>query len=277
MASSCSHRQTVLSLMRATKPERSACRAKSAALSRDSGAAGALRVSLLCLVSDANRQLGFADAAGAHEAEQAHAVAQFLYGGTHRLVAAQEFNDRMRRSPLGCVCSHPRRARSPRAGLPGGPGSRAQRLGVSMRRASFGRWLHIQPALQDRHALAELTLHVFGSSKPAVQGDQVAMPGLVAGYFSQQPVQRLDRRLKPALLDLQRGQPMRDGDEPPLDLSAPGRQPIVIGFIAEQAAAAQRQCMFEWTLFFAAERRGIELPLELDHIDPQGHPNVARM
>src|SRR5438128_1394516 len=37
MASSCSQRQTVLSLMRATRPERSACRATSATLRRASG------------------------------------------------------------------------------------------------------------------------------------------------------------------------------------------------------------------------------------------------
>ena len=35
IASSCSQRQTALSLMRATNPERSACRATSATLSRD--------------------------------------------------------------------------------------------------------------------------------------------------------------------------------------------------------------------------------------------------
>src|SRR5580765_825006 len=110
MASSCSQRQTVLSLMRATRPERSACRATSATLSRDSGRprlAGSSQASaLISTVSSGGKDPRASRAGSLFEARQSLLEETLTPLADHLASGVQARGDLVVVHAIGCHQDH---------------------------------------------------------------------------------------------------------------------------------------------------------------------------
>src|ERR1019366_5097113 len=111
IASSCSQRQTVLSLMRATRPERGACRATSATLSRQSGKPKVAGISyasaLISTVSSGGKSPRASRAGSLFEARQSILEETLAPLADHLAPRVQARGDLVVVHAVGCQQDHP--------------------------------------------------------------------------------------------------------------------------------------------------------------------------